>query len=742
MVGKRQLRPRGDGRHYLPGRLWIPLLLVFLILGEPLRGALQFDVFPGYDGIVPEGSWFPILFEIKNDGSSFNGTIEVTGGNNSPGQTYRITAELPTGTLKRFTVPVFSTSRGYSTWDVRLIDEKQKVRAEQTGLRPRKQVAAKTPLIGALVRTAGGTPILPPINSQASSDLQPSVARLQPSIFPDNPLVLEGLDAIYLNSEKASELKDPQIAALYAWLYAGGHLIVGVEQISDISAAGWLKGLFPIDLTNVKTIQKHSEIQAWLKEAAGSTNEYVSNFIPQQPGRNRPRLPGRDRSTDTGADPYEEVGSDPAFENADLQIAVGTVRDGQVKLSAADAPLLVTAIRGRGRITVMLFSPEREPFRSWKNLPVFWARMLEVPGWTFGQQNNNAGGWSSDGIFGAMIDSRQVHKLPIEWLLLLLIVYLIVIGPLDQYWLKRIGRPMLTWITFPCYVVFFSLLIYFIGYKLRAGESEWNELHVVDLLPKGEKGEMRGRTYVSVYSPANQRYDLESHQRFATLRGEFVGSWGGGQATEKATVVQNGDNFKAQIFVPVWTSQLFISDWWQPSGVPLSFTVRESGDGWIVQVDNQSDKKISNVHLAIRSHMFSLGEFAPKHLKNITLRPGSGVGAPGGQWAVREFVSRYAQPFQSAVQSRQHAFGSSESGRIDDVPNSAIAASMVSLIRRDVYAGSFISPPGLDVAPAIEHGNAVLFAWVEDYSPIKPMYNFSPRRSHKNTLWRMTVPIQ
>src|SRR4029077_1668903 len=121
--------------------------------------------------------------------------------------------------------------------------------------------------------------------------------------------------------------------------------------------------------------------------------------------------------------------------------------------------------------------------------------------------NNAFGGgvsMSADGIFGAMIDSRQVHKLPASWLLLLLVIYLIVIGPLDQFWLKRIGRPMLTWITFPCYVVLFSLLIYFIGYQLRRGESEWNELNLVDVLQDGERAELRGRTYASVYSPANQ----------------------------------------------------------------------------------------------------------------------------------------------------------------------------------------------------------------------------------------------
>ena len=44
-----------------------------------------------------------------------------------------------------------------------------------------------------------------------------------------------------------------------------------------------------------------------------------------------------------------------------------------------------------------------------------------------------------------MIDSRQVRKLPVHWLLLLLVVYLLVIGPVDQYSLKKIRRQMLTW---------------------------------------------------------------------------------------------------------------------------------------------------------------------------------------------------------------------------------------------------------------------------------------------------------
>src|SRR6267154_61411 len=139
----------------------------------------------------------------------------------------------------------------------------------------------------------------------------------------------------------------------------------------------------------------------------------------------------------------------------------------------------------------------------------------------------------------------------------------------------------------------FSLLIYFIGYRLRAGESEWNELNLVDVLTSGDHAELRGRTYSSVYAPSNQKYLIESQQKYATFRGEFLGLWAGGQSTEKATVVQKGDSFKAEIFVPVWTSQLFVSDWWQSSEVPLNASVTSQAGGWLVKVENHTDQKLT-----------------------------------------------------------------------------------------------------------------------------------------------------
>src|SRR5580704_10863268 len=78
------------------------LLLLFFLggLAFTARAALQFDVFLGYEGVVSEASWFPVVCEVKNDGPSFTGVIEVSPGQFNESQKRRTIVELPTGTLK------------------------------------------------------------------------------------------------------------------------------------------------------------------------------------------------------------------------------------------------------------------------------------------------------------------------------------------------------------------------------------------------------------------------------------------------------------------------------------------------------------------------------------------------------------------------------------------------------------------------------------------------------------------
>jgi len=474
-------------------------ILIFFAISS-LHAAVRFDMFVGYDGIVPQGSWFPIAFEAQNDGPGFTATIEVSPGQFNSTQTRTMTVELPSGTTKRFIIPTFNAASYNPTWNARVLDERRRVRAEAIGQRVRRLNESQIPLAVAMTRAV---PSLPELKNR-QEEMRPVFGRLQPAVFPDNPLALEGLNTLYLNSERAMELKANQVGALLAWLYGGGHLVVGLEQINHLSGPGeWLRQLLPMEANGVTSLAVHGELQTWLMTRVRYDG---SQFRPVAAKQNT-----TDARTSSMANPYARLETDSNFEQTAMQVITGKNRDGFVLVGPESSPLVLTAKRGRGQITQLTFAPELEPFRSWSNAAHFWAKMIDLPPDMLSTENNyRYPGRPIDGVFGAMIDSKQVRKLPVGWLLLLLVGYLGVIGPLDQYWLKKLNKQMLTWITFPAYVAFFSLLIYFIGYKLRAGETEWNELHVVDVIPHGEHADLRGRSYGSIYSPFNARYNLAS----------------------------------------------------------------------------------------------------------------------------------------------------------------------------------------------------------------------------------------
>jgi hypothetical protein len=334
-----------------------------------------------------------------------------------------------------------------------------------------------------------------------------------------------------------------------------------------------------------------------------------------------------------------------------------------------------------------------------------------------------------------LVETKQVHKLPVGWLLLILLGYLAVIGPLDQVMLKRINRQMLTWLTFPLYVLAFSLLIYFIGYKLRAGESEWNEINVVDVLPKGERVELRGRTYASIYSPANERYNLASNLRFATMRNEYQGgSLNSQNDSESLMVEQATDAFKARAMVPVWSSRLFVSDWWQPADVPFQGSLTRSGTALTLTLQNRLPHPLRGLRVAVGDRLWSVGDVESGKSATFTLEPAAArvLGAS---------VSQMAGAFQGAINQRRNAFGSN----LELLPNTMEAAVAASLIgpasSRNAPQQQFTDPGKADLIGLASRGDAVVFAWVDNYSPVASINQFKPLRYRHDTLLRLAIPV-
>jgi hypothetical protein len=718
-------------------------------LATAARAALQFDAFLGYDDLLPEESWFPITCELHNDGPAFNAVVEIEPQDLGEGQVRRFPLDLPTNTRKRIVIPMFSAARA---WNVRLRDESGKIRAEQL-LDRGQTVKNNLPVVAGLARIASGLPVFPDFapsyNGQTS---RYAAARLQPALFPDNPLALEGIDLLYLSSERAANMTIGQVNALVEWLQRGGHLVVGVEQLTDVNGTPWLRELLPCELTSIITLNSHAALDDWAKSVSS-----ISPNTPLPASKRAQPVPVRrgQPATLNGAPPArqnlpnmevipppsnlkEAWVDDSVFTSAPLPVATGSLRDGFYLIGNASAPLAVEGIRGRGTITVLTFDPEREPFLSWKNRGWLWAGLAGIPASAFQipYANIHPTRQGTDGIFGAMIDTKQVRKLPLGWLLALLTAYLVVIGPLDQYWLKKINRQMLTWVTFPCYVLIFSGLIYYIGFHLRAGELEWNQLDVVDILPDADRAVLRGQSYVSIYSPVNSAYPLAGEEKFAILRGEYLGNFGGSPEGSRATIVQTGNNFEAEAYVPVWTSQLLVSDWVQPAPAPVKMTASRHDQSWTVTVANNLDHDIPRANAVVGGTLYDLGLLKSGETKDFTLKAGQGT-------PVDQMARNYEGAFRTAVTSRHNSFGNNEVN-IPDIAAGTMAVSFIGYINRDTGQGmwaDFGAPSGLDLSRFANGRYGILLAWDTGHVLTPALNRFQPKRLHRNTLLRLVVPV-
>lgn len=710
---------------------WIPLLL----LPATSRAEVRFDVFLGYDDYVREGHWFPVAFEIENDGPPFTATVIVGAESSIETQQRQFAIELPTGTLKRVVIPVFPSSGRYTRWDARLFDPDGKLVAERGGI-PAKDVAPHMPILGALPRTFGGLPSFPEIRDRGPEFL-PTVARLQSDYLPSNPIALEGLTAIYLNSEKALALKPEQIDALLSWLNDGGHLIVAIEQPTHVTALPWLRSLVPFQPRSVTNVTTGTHLDAWI--ARGSppvtlASATRSGALPIESAtvRTRRTLPG---PLPAGPDPYTTLQPENAFNTAEIPVVTGDPADGQVLASLGDLPVVISANRGRGTITALTFSPEREPFRSWNLRSWFWARVVGVPGDALVQTGSQRwGGTSIDGILGAMLDSRQVRKLPVAALLLLLVVYLAVIGPVDQWVLKRLGKQMWTWVTFPTYVVLFSGLIYFIGYRLRAGDLELNEIQIVDQLPRNDGVILRGRTWLSIYSPENARYRFASDQPFATFRAESLQGAQAGGNSARMTVRQPGRGFQADAFVPVWVSQIYSSDWIEPGSPILAAQV--TPEARTLRLENRSELRFSRVVAVFDGRIFDLGELAP----------GASIDRPLDPDQARDLDELVATlpSIHQTVQQRRFAFGGQRSGQLDRNLDTLVAASFVDRLYGRIHPGgeTFATHATLGTQPQAARNEIIIFAWAPDQAVAAPVHRFTPKRTRRDTVVRSYLPTR
>jgi hypothetical protein len=115
-------------------------------------------------------------------------------------------------------------------------------------------------------------------------------------------------------------------------------------------------------------------------------------------------------------------------------------------------------------------------------------------------------------------------------------------------------------------------------------------------------------------------------------------------------------------------------------------------------------------------------------------------------------VQGQANVIASAVQARNQQFGSGDGGHLNDPFSSTFGASFLAAAHltgdmnqpwmQNQYWSRFVTPPGFDLTPLMNRGDAILLAWMPGESVSPSINQFSPRYSRKDTMLRVAVPIE
>jgi hypothetical protein len=488
--------------------------------------------------------------------------------------------------------------------------------------------------------------------------------------------------------------------ALLEWIRRGGKFVLGLSRKTDLlTANNAFKNFLPFAVPGLERMERTD-----VNSATG-----VGSLALTLAGKPRRKLDGEGK-------PLLDEDGKPVMEPADplrfakIQGLPGRPTRTLANLgSGADAPpaVLQTAV-GLGRFTLVAFDPDTSPFLdldAGKRVQ-FWDWLVKAAASEKSAEASKSMENTSyspafteteEGVVAGLrnhIDHFEgVPVISFGWVALFIILYTILIGPLEYLFLKKVlGRLELTWITFPVIVVSVSVAAYFTAYSIKGKDLKINKVDVVDLDAAG--GRVYGRTWYTVFSPRPASYNLavEAKPNWATgptdpadpvpetlvdwMAGAKYPEEGGisskvyryrldpNGGTRQATGVPNGIE---NLTIGVWTTKTLTADWsgYAPKGIVESTVAkaRDKDANPIVKGTFTLNLPLANVQDAVAYYAgqpYALGKDLRSGVPIPFDSSAKAANNQGSQWQQNEFVldnrfytnssaesSEYSNPYPS-----------------------------------------------------------------------------------------------
>ena len=429
------------------------LLLTLVAVGATAAASpVSLDVRPLLGGRFESGGWLALAVKLTNDGPPVAGYLLA---GTSDG-TARRPVELPAGARKQVTLYIRPQAFQRKI-EVRFEKDAEVLAKAEADL----QVLDTTSAAQVVIVGDGSGSLRAQLLSRGAGLPEPT--SLLPADLPERPEPLAGVEVIVWAADSTA-LTPAQRRSLERWVAAGGQLIVlgGPDWQARSEAFSELlpvSGLHAVDGANA------SGLSGWLGGAAPAGN---------------------------------------------MTAASGKAADGALVLATLGEknaePLLAAISRGAGRVFYFAVDLATDQFRGWDGASLLWSRLVPEDLVTAQFGGAFPGLDQANSMTQALASLPSLDVPPVELLLVVIVGYILLIGPISYLVLRRFDRRELAWLTAPLLVVVFSACSYGIGSSLKGSEVILNQINLVRVAAGGSAASVEA--YAGVFSPSKATYDL------------------------------------------------------------------------------------------------------------------------------------------------------------------------------------------------------------------------------------------
>ncbi|MEZ4660007.1 MAG: hypothetical protein R2911_20820 [Caldilineaceae bacterium] len=553
--------------------IWL-IGLIFLLTPHPLYAqsappGLTMQARAAYDGYFKFGEWLPIWVELENNGPDLDAEIRVKLTSNAGPVTYAAPVALPTGSRKR--LPIYVLPNNFSReLEVHLVD---RAGSADSPLLLSAVKVEPLPNISYLVGVAAAErgAISFAANAQLSQlERRVVLADAPADELPERVEGLNSFDALIFNNVDAAALTPAQGDALQSWVGRGGRLIIGGGAAA------------PETLANLPAALQFVSVQGIADVAAVAP---LADFAQS-----------------------EAIAAPGPFTVAQVQVDAG-----ETLASLNEAPLIAEARFGQGYVNFVALDLAGAPFNAWTGTTDFWSKLLnrdaEYANWL--PPDVSLRQMRADRLAYPLSNLPSLDLPSIRSLSLLLLLYILLVGPVNYFSLRRLHKLHWAWVTIPLLTILFSAGAFGLGYSLRGNDLILNKIALIEPLP-GSAANVT--SFMGLFSPTQQSYEIEVDGSGLvspmTQNVAPMGINGRGGAAE-LTIRQGAPARLSGLAVNQWSMQSFMTESYVADFGDLSGEFHLQGDRLTGQIRNQTGYALSDVVAVAGAQFKALGELAP-----------------------------------------------------------------------------------------------------------------------------------